>query len=203
MSDESKEVKEEKPLPKVKIYADGAAKGNPGDGGYGVHIEFLDKDGSPVRTLEFAQRFPNTTNNKMELLGVITGIENVPVPSKIDVFSDSVYVVKAFNDKWIDKWQEDGWKSSSGKPVKNIEYWKRLLSAMQHHEITWHWVKGHNGDPLNERVDFLASSVANGSVFERDDLGTLVEKVFGLEEVKKIKELESLFDDFMNPPLKD
>ena len=202
---ESKDIEEkkEKKLPKVRIYADGAAKGNPGVGGFGVHIDFLDKDDKPFYTIEHAQRYPNTTNNKMELLGVITGIEYIKVPSRIDVYSDSSYVIKAFNDKWLDKWQEDNWKSSSGKPVKNVEYWKRLLSAIRPHMITWHWVKGHAGDELNERVDFLASSVADGKLFERDDNGHLVEKTFQISEVDDLKDLETIFDDFMNPPLKD
>ena len=188
-------------LQKVVLYSDGAAKGNPGPGGYGVHLEFYNTSNKVYKVKEYAQAYPNTTNNKMELLGVIIGMENITTPSKVHVYTDSNYVVKAFNDKWIDSWIEHKWTGSNGKPVKNIEYWKRLLSAIKPHLVIWHWVKGHNGNELNERADFLASRSADGYLFEPDKNGKLVEKSFTMKDVEEIKKTEEkLSAFFMNMP---
>ena len=94
-------------------------------------------------------------------MGVIAGLEALNRPCEVDVFSDSQYVIKAFQDGWLDSWQKKGWKKSDGKPVLNVDLWKRLLAAAEPHEINWHWVKGHAGHPENERCDRLATAAAD------------------------------------------
>ena len=94
-------------------------------------------------------------------MGVIAGLEALNRPCEVDVYSDSQYVIKAFQDGWLDSWQKKGWKKSDGKPVLNVDLWKRLLAAAEPHEITWHWVKGHAGHPENERCDRLATAAAD------------------------------------------
>ena len=94
-------------------------------------------------------------------MGVIAGLEALNRPCEVDVYSDSQYVIKAFQDGWLDSWQRKGWKKSDGKPVLNVDLWRRLLAAAEPHEITWHWVKGHAGHPENERCDRLATAAAD------------------------------------------
>ena len=94
-------------------------------------------------------------------MGVIAGLEALNRPCEVDVYSDSQYVIKAFQDGWLDSWQKKGWKKSDGKPVLNVDLWRRLLAAAEPHEITWHWVKGHAGHPENERCDRLATAAAD------------------------------------------
>ena len=108
-----------------------------------------------------SEGFDVTTNNRMELLGVITGLEALRFPCQVDVYSDSQYVVKAFNEHWVDKWIRSGWKTASRQPVKNQELWERLLRAMDPHTVHYHWVKGHAGHPENERCDKLATAAAD------------------------------------------
>lgn len=146
---------------KVTIYTDGSARGNPdGPGGYGAIIIYIDPKGvSHVK--EISEGFEKTTNNRMELMGVIAGLEALNRPCEIDLYSDSQYVIKAFNDHWIDNWQKKGWKKSDGKPVLNIDLWQRLLAAAKPHSIRWHWVKGHAGHRENERCDELATNAAD------------------------------------------
>lgn len=147
-------------MKKVTVYTDGAAKGNPdGPGGYGVLLQYRDPDGE-LHEKEFSEGFAKTTNNRMELLGVITALEALKVPCEIDLYSDSQYVINAFNKHWVDNWQRNGWKTASKQPVKNQELWVRLLEAAGPHTIHWHWVKGHAGHPGNERCDRLASAAA-------------------------------------------
>ena len=146
----------------VTIYSDGSARGNPdGPGGYGTILRFIDKNGT-VHEKELSQGYDKTTNNRMELMGVIAGLEALNRPCNVEVISDSKYVISAFNEKWIDSWLKKGWKKSDGKPVKNVELWKRLLEAATIHEIKWTWVKGHDGHPENERCDSLATTAADG-----------------------------------------
>ncbi len=146
---------------KVTIYTDGSARGNPdGPGGYGAVIIYIDPKGvSHVK--EISEGFEKTTNNRMELMGVIAGLEALNRPCEIDLYSDSQYVIKAFNDHWINNWQKKGWKKSDGKPVLNIDLWQRLLAAAKPHSIRWHWVKGHAGHRENERCDELATNAAD------------------------------------------
>ena len=145
---------------KVILYSDGSSRGNPGPGGYGTILQYTDRAGV-LHEKEISEGFRNTTNNRMELMGVIAGLEALVKPCSVDVWSDSQYVIKAFNDHWIDGWKKRGWKKADGKPVLNEELWKRLLLAAEPHEITWHWVKGHDGHPENERCDALATAAAD------------------------------------------
>ena len=148
---------------KVKIFADGAARGNPdGPGGYGAILQYTDTAGQ-LHEKELSEGFEKTTNNRMELLGVIAALECLRFPCDVDVYSDSKYVVSAFNENWIESWQKNGWKTASRQPVKNRELWERLLRAMEPHAVDYHWVKGHAGHPENERCDALATSAADAA----------------------------------------
>lgn len=147
---------------KVIIYTDGASRGNPGHGGYGTVLTFTDSQGQ-LHKRELSQGFECTTNNRMELLAVIAGLEALKRPCTVEVHSDSKYVVDAFNQHWVSGWLKRGWKNSKKEPVKNVDLWKRLLNAMEQHTVTFHWVKGHAGHPENERCDELATTAADGS----------------------------------------
>ena len=147
----------------VKIYTDGAARGNPdGPGGYGCVLHYTDRNGN-LHEKELSAGYKKTTNNRMELLAVIRGLEALNRPCQVTVYSDSKYVVDAFNQNWIGGWVNRGWKKSDKKPVKNVDMWKRLLEVMQPHEVRFVWVKGHDGHPQNERCDILATTAADGS----------------------------------------
>ena len=147
----------------VTMYTDGAARGNPdGPGGYGVVLHYRDKSGT-LHEKELSGGYKKTTNNRMELLAVIRGLEALNRPCQVTVYSDSKYVVDAFNQNWIGGWVKRGWKKSDKKPVKNVDMWKRLLEVMQPHEVRFVWVKGHDGHPQNERCDTLATTAADGS----------------------------------------
>lgn len=142
-------------MKKVNIYSDGACSGNPGPGGYGVILEFNGNE------LELSGGESNTTNNRMELMGVIIGLESLKEPCDVTVVSDSKYVVDAFNKNWLNSWQKKDWKKSDGKPVLNKELWQRLLLATNKHKVTFVHIMGHNGHEYNERCDKIA-------VMERD-----------------------------------
>ena len=145
----------------VKLFSDGSARGNPdGPGGYGVILQYTDSKGELHET-ELSEGFPQTTNNRMELLGVITGLEHIKRPCRVEVYSDSQYVINAFAKGWLTDWIRKGWKKSDKKPVLNRDLWERLLVAAQPHEITWNWVRGHAGHPENERCDKLATKAAD------------------------------------------
>lgn len=151
----------------VRIYTDGAARGNPdGPGGYGTVLEYTDSKGV-LHTKELSQGYKKTTNNRMELMAAIAGLEALNRPCEVDLYSDSKYLVDAFNQHWIDGWIRKGWKRGKNEPVKNIDLWKRLLKAKEPHEIRFIWVKGHAGHPQNERCDELATTAA--------DFGPLIE----------------------------
>lgn len=146
----------------VKIYTDGAARGNPdGPGGYGTVLEYIDGKGQ-LHVKELSQGYVKTTNNRMELMAVIAGLEQLNRPCEVEVYSDSKYVTDAFNQKWIDGWIKKNWQRGKSGPVKNIDLWKRLLNAKDGHAVTFIWVKGHDGHAQNERCDFLATSAADG-----------------------------------------
>ena len=148
---------------KVRIYTDGAARGNPdGPGGYGVVMEYVDTKGC-LHTKELSQGYVKTTNNRMELMGVIVGLEALNRHCEVELYSDSQYVVNAFNQHWIDSWLKKGWKRGKNEPVKNSDLWKRLLKAKEPHKVTFNWVKGHDGHPQNERCDELATTAADGN----------------------------------------
>lgn len=152
----------------VTLYTDGACSGNPGIGGYGAILVHVDSNGIKHEK-EFSQGYEMTTNNQMELLAVIVGLEALKKPCNVTVYSDSKYVVDAFNNKWIDGWIAKGWKTAGKTPVKNVDLWKRLLDAKKQHDVEFIWVKGHAGHEYNERCDTLA--VAAG---KKDNLKTEV-----------------------------
>lgn len=146
----------------VKIYTDGAARGNPdGPGGFGAVLEYVDTKGK-LHTKEMSRGYVRTTNNRMELMAVIAGLEALNRPCQVQVYSDSKYVVDAFNQHWIDSWQKKNWKRGKNEPVKNVDLWKRLLEAKKQHQVTFCWVKGHDGHIQNERCDTLATMAADG-----------------------------------------
>ena len=147
----------------VKIYTDGAARGNPdGPGGYGAVLEYVDPKGT-LHTKELSQGYKKTTNNRMELMAVIVALEALNRPYEVELYSDSKYVVDAFNQHWIDSWLKKGWKRGKNEPVKNADLWKHLLKAKEPHQVTFIWVKGHDGHPQNERCDTLATTAADGN----------------------------------------
>mgnify|MGYP003466787661 FL=1 len=154
----------------VKIYTDGAARGNPdGPGGYGTILSYTDGNGTE-HIREFSQGYVRTTNNRMELMAAIVGLEALIKPCEVELYSDSKYVVDAFNQNWIGSWLKNGWKNAAKKPVKNKELWQRLLKAMEPHKVTYIWVKGHDGHAQNERCDQLATSAADGSDLIHDEV---------------------------------
>ncbi len=152
----------------VTIYTDGAARGNPdGPGGYGTIVVFIDSKGT-VHEREYAGGYKKTTNNRMELMAAIVGLEALTKPCRVVLYSDSQYLVKAFNEHWLEGWIKKGWKRGKNEPVKNVDLWKRLLKAMGPHEVRYEWVRGHNGHPMNERCDVLATTAADGDQLQDD-----------------------------------
>ena len=148
-------------MQKVTIYTDGSARGNPdGPGGYGAILRYVDSKGQ-IHEKELSQGYEKTTNNRMEMMGVIAALEALRRPCQVDLYTDSQYVVNAFEKGWIRNWKKNGWKTASKEPVKNRELWERMLKAAEDHELTFHWVKGHAGHPENERCDRLATAAAD------------------------------------------
>ncbi len=155
----------------VKIFTDGAARGNPdGPGGYGTVLQYVDSKGQ-LHERELSAGYRKTTNNRMELMAAIVGLEALNRPCQVELYSDSKYLVDAFNQHWIKGWVSRGWKKADKKPVKNIDLWKRLLAAMEQHQVTYIWVKGHDGHPENERCDTLATTAADGDDLLEDEIG--------------------------------
>ncbi|MDE5819572.1 MAG: ribonuclease HI [Lachnospiraceae bacterium] len=147
---------------RVTIYTDGAARGNPdGPGGYGTLLRYVDAKGT-VHEREYSAGYKKTTNNRMELMAAIVGLEALTKPCEVTLYSDSKYLTDAFNQNWIGSWLKNGWRNSQKQPVKNVELWKRLLEAAKPHQVTYMWVKGHAGHPENERCDHLATTAADG-----------------------------------------
>ena len=138
---------------KVIIYTDGACLGNPGPGGYGVVLL------SGGHRKEISGGFRLTTNNRMELLAVIKGLEMLKERVQVEVVTDYRYIVDAFQKGWVTKWLSNGWQSSTGD-VKNRDLWEQLVALEQQHAVTWQWVKGHSGHADNEKVDALAQAQA-------------------------------------------
>lgn len=134
----------------VHAYTDGACRGNPGPGGWGVLLK------SAGATRELFGGEPNTTNNRMELMAAIVALETLRRPCAVELFTDSQYVLKGITE-WIGGWKARGWKTAERKPVKNVDLWQRLDQARTVHQVQWVWVRGHNGDPGNEAADALAN----------------------------------------------
>ncbi|MBR5420703.1 MAG: ribonuclease HI [Lachnospiraceae bacterium] len=150
-------------MTRVTIFTDGAARGNPdGPGGYGTVLQFTDSKGE-LHEMELSAGYKKTTNNRMELMAAIAGLEELKRPCEVDLYSDSKYLTDAFNQHWIESWIKKGWKRGKNEPVKNIDLWKRLLAAMKDHKVHFIWVKGHAGHPENERCDRLATTAADGT----------------------------------------
>lgn len=146
----------------VRLYSDGSSKGNPGPGGYGTILQYEDNNGN-IHEKVMTQGYEMTTNNRMELMGCIVGFEALNRPCTVEVISDSKYLVDAFNQGWIDKWVENGWKRGKTGPVKNVDLWERLLAAIKSHSVSFTWVKGHADHPENERCDKMATTSADGN----------------------------------------
>ena len=134
----------------VEIYTDGACSGNPGPGGYGVILKYKGQ----VKELSGGE--PQTTNNRMELMGVITGLNALKEPCVVMLYSDSKYIIDAINKGWAKKWRANNWIKSDKKKALNIDLWEQLLDLLDKHEVTFNWVKGHAGHIENERCDTLA-----------------------------------------------
>jgi len=137
--------------PPVIIYTDGGCKGNPGPGGWGAILSF----GEARKELSGGEAM--TTNNRMELTAAIAALESLKRPCTVELHTDSQYLRNGIT-LWIQGWKAKGWKTASKEPVKNVDLWMRLDAAVQAHEISWHWVKGHAGNELNERADQLATA---------------------------------------------
>ena len=160
-------------MTKVSIFTDGAARGNPdGPGGYGVVLQFVDSKGQ-LHEQELSAGYKKTTNNRMELMAAIVGLEELRFPCEVDLYSDSQYLVKAFNEHWLDSWIKKGWKRGKNEDVKNVDLWKRLLKAKEPHKVNFIWVRGHAGHPENERCDRLATTAADGTELLDDTEGMI------------------------------
>jgi ribonuclease HI len=140
---------DDKPQTPVTIYTDGACSGNPGPGGWGAILTF------GVTEKELFGGDKATTNNRMELMGAIAALESLTRPCPVVLYTDSQYVQKGIKE-WIHGWKKRGWKKADGKPVINADLWQRLDTAAKPHKVDWRWVRGHSGDPMNERADGLA-----------------------------------------------
>jgi ribonuclease HI len=134
----------------TEMFTDGACRGNPGPGGWGVLLRFNDHE----KTLYGAEAA--TTNNRMELMAAIKGLESLKRPCKVRLTTDSQYVMKGIQE-WMDNWKRRGWKTATRKPVKNVDLWQRLDRIAREHDIEWRWVRGHSGHPENEQADMLAN----------------------------------------------
>ncbi len=137
-------------MKKVTIYSDGACSGNPGPGGFGTVLVYngIEK--------EISEGFKETTNNRMELLAAIRGLECLKEPCEVTIVSDSKYLCDAINKGWLENWKQKGWKKADKKPVLNVELWQQLDNLLTIHTVSFEWIKGHNGHKYNERCDTLA-----------------------------------------------
>jgi ribonuclease HI len=142
----------------IIIYADGSCLGNPGPGGYCALILSPDDHPEPIVGAD-----PNTTNNRMELLAAIVALEHFKERADLEIRSDSQYVVNGMNE-WLEGWKSRGWRKSNNKPIENQDFWKRLDALAQRHEVTWVWIRGHDGDKMNELADRFANEAAEAAV---------------------------------------
>ncbi len=155
-------------MSEVVIYSDGSSRGNPGNGGYGTVVLFTDSKGV-VHEKQISEGYKMTTNNRMELRGVIAGLKILTRSCKVEVITDSKYVVDAFNQNWISGWQKNNWRNSKKETVKNKDLWVELIELTKRHEVRFTWVKGHNGNNYNEICDTLATNAADGNSLIDDE----------------------------------
>jgi len=137
-------------MKKITIYTDGACSGNPGPGGYGVILKYNSHE------KELSGGFRRTTNNRMELMGAIAGLQVLKEPCEVTIVTDSQYLVNAIEKGWVLKWRAMGWMRNKKEKALNPDLWEKLLSVMEKHKVRFHWIRGHNGHPENERCDRLA-----------------------------------------------
>ncbi|WP_343219701.1 ribonuclease HI [Oceaniferula marina] len=142
-------------MKQISIYTDGSSRGNPGPGGFGTLLVYNG------HCKELSGGFAKTTNNRMEILAALKGIEALSEPCKITLYSDSKYLIDAMDKGWIHGWRKKGWSRGPNKPLKNADLWQRMSKAVQKHQISWQWVKGHAGHRENERCDALATAAAD------------------------------------------
>ncbi len=151
-------------LPQVQMFSDGACSGNPGPGGWGTVLRFTDAAGK-VHEKELSGGEAHTTNNRMELMGVISGLEALNTPCAVTLTTDSRYVVDSVTKGWVYGWKKKGWIKSDKKPALNVDLWERLLPLIETHDVRYHWVKGHAENEYNNRCDALA--VAESRRFQK------------------------------------
>lgn len=149
-------------LREVVIYTDGACVGNPGPGGYGALLRYEDA------VKEMSGGFRNTTNNRMEIMAAIVVLKALKEPCKVTLYSDSRYLVDAVAKGWVERWRSNGWRRNKKERAINVDLWEQLLPLVQHHDIHFAWVRGHNGNRDNERVDFLAEAAARRADLPED-----------------------------------
>ena len=145
----------------VTIYTDGACRGNPGNGGFGVVLQFWDEQGRQFQK-ELSRGYRMTTNNRMEILAAVEGLAALKIPCRVALYSDSQYLVNAIENGWVEKWRRNGWYRDAKRrePAKNVDLWKRLTELLAYHQVQFHWVKGHGDNPMNNRCDQLAVAAA-------------------------------------------
>ncbi|MCW2276990.1 ribonuclease HI [Heliophilum fasciatum] len=149
----------------VNIYTDGACSGNPGPGGFGVVLEFQGQ------RRELSGGYRDTTNNRMEIMAAIVGLETLKEPCRVHLYSDSRYLVDAMTKGWVQRWRAKGWTRDGKQPAMNPDLWVRLLKQTERHEVAFHWVRGHAGHPENERCDQLATAAIRGGNLAVDERG--------------------------------
>ncbi|MBQ7096375.1 MAG: ribonuclease HI [Clostridia bacterium] len=137
-------------MKKVEIYSDGACSGNPGPGGFGTILVYQGRE----REISGAEK--ETTNNRMELMGALAGLEALKEPCQVTLISDSRYLCESISQKWVFQWEQNGWRKKDKKPALNVDLWERILLQLRRHQVEIQWVKGHAGHPYNERCDKLA-----------------------------------------------
>ena len=156
-------INEKTALKSLDIYTDGACSGNPGPGGYGVVMLYKNQ------RKELSEGFKKTTNNRMEVLAVIKGLEALKIPCQVTLYSDSKYVVDAVTKGWVKKWKANNWIKADKKKALNVDLWERLLMLLDKHKVIFVWVKGHADNVENERCDFLArQAIAGGNLLDDD-----------------------------------
>ena len=141
-------------MKKVNLYTDGACEGNPGPGGYGAILEYNGHE----KVMSDGNK--STTNNRMELMAAIVGLETLKEPCEVMLYSDSKYLVDAIEKGWLANWRRNNWRKSDKSPVLNVDLWERLIVQLERHKVILNWIKGHNGHPQNERCDRLAVAAA-------------------------------------------